>query len=421
MRIKRPPSSEDDIEQLSVFEDEPDDDEEFSVDSSAIIYTMKPLENSNIAEEEQTAFCLDMEQDTLHNNEGGGRNSNNNNGTSYPLLDDTASQLTEDTFDLDVIKLASVDEVANMALLKERKKRRLPFVCRIGYIFLFHMVLLSFLTAATKAIYQQQARTIAADDNDDEGILTAYIHTLSDSSSFQDITSPQSQALQWVKTNNYPDYYLEEEENDTTKKQPNDILLQHYVLALLYFGLDGPNWRHQERWLWNSTSVCEWYTSHHPSYNTYQGGSSGISSNSPYTHLCSGDGMLLQVLDLSSNNLRGTIPTELGLLSNHLKQIKLHRNMLSGTIPTELSQLTSLLFLGLDENELVGEVPTNLAQNMPNLRDLILFGNQLEGSIPEELCDLQKDGREVYESSNLVIAADCETGDISCNCACTCF
>ncbi len=52
------------------------------------------------------------------------------------------------------------------------------------------------------------------------------------------------------------------------------------------------------------------------------------------------------VLFLSTTNLRGQLPTELGLLSN-LQHLELRLNELSGLIPTELGSLTSLVQLSL--------------------------------------------------------------------------
>ena len=65
-------------------------------------------------------------------------------------------------------------------------------------------------------------------------------------------------------------------------------------------------------------------------------------------------------LHLFENKLNGTIPTELGLLSN-MEQLDLYSNQLTGTIPSELGLLSNLMTFYLGSNQLTGAVPTTLA------------------------------------------------------------
>jgi len=53
--------------------------------------------------------------------------------------------------------------------------------------------------------------------------------------------------------------------------------------------------------------------------------------------------------------LWGTLPTELGLLSQ-LSSLYVSSNQLNGTIPIELSQLPGLQYLLLDDNAFTGSV-----------------------------------------------------------------
>ena len=91
-------------------------------------------------------------------------------------------------------------------------------------------------------------------------------------------------------------------------------------------------------------------------------------------------------LDLSDNNLRGSIPTELGNLTN-LTDLELSYNRLEGGIPAALGSLTNLEILDLESNRLEGSIPTELG-NLTNLTELVLLLNRLEGSIPTELGNL---------------------------------
>ena len=91
-------------------------------------------------------------------------------------------------------------------------------------------------------------------------------------------------------------------------------------------------------------------------------------------------------LELLRNNLVGTIPRELGQLSN-LKVLNLVGNQLVGILPSELGQLTNLNILALGNNALSGSIPVEYAK-LGDLEVLHIFGNRLTGSIPPELGQL---------------------------------
>ena len=92
----------------------------------------------------------------------------------------------------------------------------------------------------------------------------------------------------------------------------------------------------------------------------------------------------LTQLRLNHNRLSGSIPTRLGGLSK-LTRLYLHSNLsLSGTIPPELGDLSELQLLYLNSNNLDGQIPVELG-NLSNLERLYLYGNDLRGSIPGEL------------------------------------
>ena len=94
----------------------------------------------------------------------------------------------------------------------------------------------------------------------------------------------------------------------------------------------------------------------------------------------------LRRLFLYNNQLAGEIPTELGSLAN-LRRLLLWGNQLTGGIPTELGSLANLLSLDLSGNQLTGEIPTELG-SLANLEGLSLWWNQLTGGIPTELGSL---------------------------------
>ncbi len=85
-------------------------------------------------------------------------------------------------------------------------------------------------------------------------------------------------------------------------------------------------------------------------------------------------------LNLGARGLTGTIPAQLGRLTN-LTSLWLSGNQLTGGIPVELGQLTKLRGLGLSGNRLTGAVPAELG-NLASLRELYLSRNRLTGCLP---------------------------------------
>jgi Leucine rich repeat/Fibronectin type III domain len=86
------------------------------------------------------------------------------------------------------------------------------------------------------------------------------------------------------------------------------------------------------------------------------------------------------LLDLGVNRLSGTIPVQLGNLTN-LQQLDLALNTLTGPIPVELGNLTKLTGLFLDSNGLTGPIPVKLG-NLTKLTVLDFEFDGLTGPIP---------------------------------------
>uniref|UniRef100_A0A8I6YHL5 non-specific serine/threonine protein kinase n=1 Tax=Hordeum vulgare subsp. vulgare TaxID=112509 RepID=A0A8I6YHL5_HORVV len=90
----------------------------------------------------------------------------------------------------------------------------------------------------------------------------------------------------------------------------------------------------------------------------------------------------LQVLDLSMNQLHGSIPYAISNCSN-LRKVDLAKNFLIGEIPPKVGLLPNLSVLRLSFNNLTGAIPPILA-NITSMEKLILSYNSLTGSIPHE-------------------------------------
>ncbi|XP_062023465.1 LRR receptor-like serine/threonine-protein kinase RGI5 [Rosa rugosa] len=94
----------------------------------------------------------------------------------------------------------------------------------------------------------------------------------------------------------------------------------------------------------------------------------------------------LQLLNLSSTNISGTIPPSFGQLT-YLRLLDLSSNSLFGPIPPELGALSALQFLFLNSNRLSDKIPQQLA-NLTSLQVLCLQDNLINGSIPSQLSSL---------------------------------
>ncbi|KAL0370439.1 UNVERIFIED_CONTAM: putative kinase-like protein TMKL1 [Sesamum angustifolium] len=87
-------------------------------------------------------------------------------------------------------------------------------------------------------------------------------------------------------------------------------------------------------------------------------------------------------LQLPSANLSGTLPKEIGELTN-LQSLYLGVNSLSGPIPLELGYSSSLSDIDLSHNLLKGSLPTSIWNLCDRLVSLRLHGNSVSGSLPE--------------------------------------
>ncbi len=114
-------------------------------------------------------------------------------------------------------------------------------------------------------------------------------------------------------------------------------LIDRFALAILFYNNGGATWYNSTGWL-QREDECEWH---------------GVT--------CFGN--LLQEIDLTKNNLIGTIPPEINYFQN-LRALWLDQNNLVGTIPAlSLGQLPVLTVLYLDENMLNGTLGSDIRKN----------------------------------------------------------
>ncbi|XVF71081.1 hypothetical protein PTKIN_Ptkin12aG0006200 [Pterospermum kingtungense] len=93
----------------------------------------------------------------------------------------------------------------------------------------------------------------------------------------------------------------------------------------------------------------------------------------------------LQILDISSNNISGSLPSCLSPLS--ITEVHLSKNKLRGPLTDAFVNSTQLVTLDLSHNQLTGNIPIWVGK-LSQLSHLILNNNHFEGWIPLQLCRL---------------------------------
>ena len=96
----------------------------------------------------------------------------------------------------------------------------------------------------------------------------------------------------------------------------------------------------------------------------------------------------LKAINLSGNNLKGTLPVDLYNLRT-LKYIYISFNELSGPISNNIGNLSNLVVLWAAYNNFSGSLPTSIG-DIDSLRTLYLNNNMFEGSIPASFGNLTK-------------------------------
>ncbi|KAE8725252.1 Serine-threonine protein kinase [Hibiscus syriacus] len=114
-----------------------------------------------------------------------------------------------------------------------------------------------------------------------------------------------------------------------------------------------------------STSVCNWI---------------GVTCGSRHHRVTA--------LDLSSMDLTGTIPSQLGNLS-FLASLSIRHNSFHGSLPIELTNLHRLKYLNFGNNSFSGVIPSWFG-NFAQLQSLFLYWNNFTGVIPSTLGNLSK-------------------------------
>lgn len=145
----------------------------------------------------------------------------------------------------------------------------------------------------------------------------------------------------------------------TVKQSYRD--LEREALIAFYKATNGDNWTKNANWC-SDKPLSEWY---------------GVVVNAI--------GNVISI-NLSSNNLSGGLPEELGELFN-LGNFDVSGNKLSGVIPESIGRLSNLTRFNVWKNNIGGNIPKSIG-HLKNLEFFDAGFNNIEGGIPEEFADL---------------------------------
>lgn len=192
----------------------------------------------------------------------------------------------------------------------------------------------------------------------------------------KDSDSPQYKAFQWLM-------------NDPSKETyPEWRLKQRFSLATLYYSTGGTKWVNNDLWLSYSHNECRWYGS--DSFDVFDPNATYIELS--HANACEEDADASETIGvyrhlwLRTNNLRGSIPSELFWLTS-LRSINLDTNALTSSIPTHIGNLQELEAATLLKNDLTGRLPTEVGL-LKGVTGIWVKGNQFQGTVRYKMCTL---------------------------------
>jgi len=128
----------------------------------------------------------------------------------------------------------------------------------------------------------------------------------------------EERALQWVIEN------YSEQEHSVETPSGQSRLLQRYALAALYYSTNGDSWYNSTGWL-TEPNECNWYGI---LFDEEEPGCNAVNS--------------VRYLFLWENNLNGTLPKDIGLLSS-LQAFYVEDNSLHGTLPESIGEWQNII------------------------------------------------------------------------------
>jgi len=284
---------------------------------------------------------------------------------------------------------------------------------------------------------------------------------------------------------------LNEELDPLEKSRVNSI----FALVTIYEAMNGDNWHVKTNWLRPEIDICKWHGVHcegellaKENVAVAEAAAEANKNRTPIDNsfaitgpppgdldddTLADDGMFavggfvvdddddtidqgaigeryfsIHNLELQANNLKGSIPDEILMLSNMLGLLDLSTNAITGTIPTELARLNRLRGFDVHNNQLESFIPSELSKMMnlrlfdvsnnpslsgrpiqfeswSNIENLQIQGTTIRGAVPEDFCTMletRKTGDKPFElkySEEFVFRASCPD-KVDCPCCTEC-
>jgi hypothetical protein len=204
-------------------------------------------------------------------------------------------------------------------------------------------------------------------------LLTSFINniTLSNRTIVSNGPTPEDQALNYLI---YRDPIFNNAQlltlNSTMTNMVQFRIRQRYALLTLWFqqAYTNTSWSGRDGWLLYANECGNWYGITCASINL--GGTVGMQN-------------VVTAVILDLNNIEGTIPADLGLLTA-LTYFVAPQNALTGTLPASIGQWTALLFFSVVGNALTGTLPASIGQ-WTALTSFYANLNALTGTLPASI------------------------------------
>lgn len=159
------------------------------------------------------------------------------------------------------------------------------------------------------------------------------------------------------------------------------------ALIALYNATNGDNWANKSNWC-SDKPLNEWhgvYTDNNNRVHIIDLSSNNLSGVLPAEI---GNLQELTSFNVNSNNIGGSIPESIGNLSK-LEDFSAELNKLGGTIPQSIERLKKLRVFRITKNNIEGIIPKNIG-GLTELVSFMAAFNKLSGTIPESVKGFKK-------------------------------